>query len=310
MTKMIKAALVIVMAIAALSSPVAAQDRVTLGWGRMFTNDALGDARDRWRTGSYSVSRIRGINWSGELPSTFGEILEFRARAETLAPGSLVAPGLGDRRYAGVLAFGLHTHFDWRGNDVALGADLAFVGPQTGISNFQGLVHDLLGLPKSTVYDDQLGNAVYPTLVAELGRNVDIAGTARLRPFVEAQAGLETFLRVGGDLVIGQFGRGDLMLRDTATGQRFRAIDGSPGQGVSFVLGGDVTHVFDSKLLPIGDGAGLGARLADTRARVRAGVHWQGKKSSIFYGLSYLGREFEQQPEGQVLGSLSLNMKF
>jgi len=303
---MIKPALALLMAFASFATPSPAQDRVTLGWGRMFSNDTLGDGHDRWRTGSYSVSRIRGIGWSGDLPQNFGEILEFRARAETIAPGSLVDPDVGDRRYAGVLAFGLHTHFGWRGYDVALGADLAFVGPQTGLSRFQGGVHDLLGLPEPTVYDDQLENAVYPTLAAELGRSVDIAGTARLRPFVEAQAGLETYLRVGGDLVIGQLGQGDLMLRDGATGQRFRAIDGSPGQGVSFVLGGDVTQVFASKLLPIGDDA----ILSDTRTRLRAGVRWQGEKASIFYGLSYLGREFEQQPEGQVLGSLSLNMKF
>lgn len=306
MMKLIKGAVAVVLAIVAFAAPVMAQDRVTLGWGRIFSNDALGDGRDRWRTGSYSVSRIRGINWSGNLPQSFGEILELRARAETIAPGSLTAPAPGDRRYAGVLAFGLHTHFDWRGYDVALGGDLVVVGPQTGISGFQGVVHDALGLPTATVYDDQLGDAIYPTLVAELGRSVDLGATTRLRPFVEAQAGLETFLRLGGDLVIGQLGRDDLMLRDAATGQRFRAIDGSPGQGVSVVLGGDITQVFDSQLLPIGDDS----TLKDTRTRLRAGVHWQGEKSSIFYGLSYLGQEFEQQPEGQVSGSLSLNMKF
>lgn len=306
MIKTIKRASVFLVCLLFLGAPAVAQDRVTLGWGRMFSNDALGDGHDRWRTGSYSISRIRGINWSGDLPQAFGEILEFRARTETLAPGSLVSPAAGDRRYAGVLTFGLHTHFNWRGYDMALGADLAFVGPQTGLSRFQNLVHEALNLPEATVYDDQLGNAVYPTLVAELGRSVEVAGSARLRPFVEAQAGIETFVRVGGDLVIGQLGRNDLMLRDGATGQRFRAIDGSPGQGVSFVMGGDVTQIFASKLLPIGDDAVL----SDTRTRLRAGVHWQGEKTSVFYGLSYLGREFKQQPEGQILGSLSLNIKF
>ena len=306
MMKMVKTKLAVLMICLTCAVPAAAQDRVTLGWGRMFTNDALGDRHDRWRTGSYSVSRIRGYSWSGELPQNIGEILEFRARAETIASASLVTPAAGDRRYAGVLAFGLHTHFGWQGNEIAVGADLAFVGPQTQISRFQGTVHDLLGLADATVYDDQLGNAVYPTLVAELGRTVEFGENARLRPFVEAQAGLETFVRVGGDLVIGQLGRDDLMLRDASSGQRFRAIDGSPGTGVSFVLGGDVTQVFASKLLPNGDDA----TLSDIRARLRAGVHWQGEKASIFYGLSYLGREFEQQPEGQVLGSLSLNLKF
>jgi hypothetical protein len=48
-----------------LASSVAAQDRVTLGWGRMFTNDVFGDGKDRWKTGSYTVSRIRGASWDG-----------------------------------------------------------------------------------------------------------------------------------------------------------------------------------------------------------------------------------------------------
>lgn len=306
MMKMFKMQIAAVLISLTVATPGLAEERVTLGWGRMFTNDALGDGHDRWRTGSYSVSRIRGIRWSGDLPQGFGEILEFRARAETLAPGSLTAPATDDRRYAGVLGFGLHTHFDWRGAEVSLGADLAFVGPQTGLSGFQGAVHQLLGLEEPTVYDDQLGNAIYPTLVAELGRTVEFGDALRVRPFVEAQAGLESFVRIGGDLVIGQLGKGDLMLRDTATGQRYRAIDGAPWQGSSLVLGGDITQVFASKLLPNGDDA----TLSDTRSRLRAGVHWQGEKASVFYGVSYLSPEFEQQAEGQVLGSLGVNLKF
>ena len=47
----------------------AAQDRVTLGWGRLLTNDLLGDGRDRWRTGSYTLSRVRGPAWGGSLSS-------------------------------------------------------------------------------------------------------------------------------------------------------------------------------------------------------------------------------------------------
>ena len=80
----------------ALASPIAAEQRVTLGWGRLFTNDALGDGRDRWRTGSYTVSRIKGISWSGELPTTPGEIVEFRFRADTIAPASLTDPDKGN----------------------------------------------------------------------------------------------------------------------------------------------------------------------------------------------------------------------
>ena len=43
--------------------PAVAQERVTLGWGRLLTNDAIGDGKDRWRTGSYVLSRVRGPSW-------------------------------------------------------------------------------------------------------------------------------------------------------------------------------------------------------------------------------------------------------
>ncbi len=63
------------------TAPVQAQERVTLGFARLFNNDALGDTRDRWRSGGYSVSRFRGERWGGSLPTEFGAILEQRLRA-------------------------------------------------------------------------------------------------------------------------------------------------------------------------------------------------------------------------------------
>lgn len=289
-----------------LADAAVAQDRVTLGWGRLFSNDTIADGKDRWRTGAYSVSRVRGYRWDGALPQQFGEILELRARAEIVAPADLVTPLAVDRRYAALLSFGLHTHFDWRGIEVSLGSDLVFAGPQTGISGFQSFVHNVIGLPKPTVIDDQLGNAVYPTLVAEFGRKMTFGDAISLRPFIEAEAGVETFVRVGGDLVIGTLGRDDLMLRDPGTGQRYRVVEGGRNSGTSIVLGADVARVFDSVLLP-STGA---ATPSDQRTRLRAGVHWQGEKASVFYGVSYLGREFVQQPTGQVVGALNLNLKF
>ena len=127
-----------------------------------------------------------------------------------------------------------------------------------------------------------------------------------LRPFAEAQAGVESFVRVGGDMVVGSFGRGTVMARDMTTGQRYRVAESQINQGISFVLGGDIARVFDSALLP----STGGAVMSDDRGRVRAGVHWQGDKTSLYYGVSYLSPEFESQSEGQVIGSLSLNLKF
>lgn len=305
---MLKRLLLAAALVAAGIVPALAEGRVTLGWGRMFSNDQIGDGNDRWRSGSYSVSRVRGLSWQGQLPSQFGEILEFRGHSGIVAPSNLITPAARDRRYAGILSFGLHSHFDWKGAEVALGGDLVFTGNQTGVGGFQNWIHDRMGIsgPSNAVLDNQIGNAVYPTLVAEMGRTYALGEIARVRPFVEARAGVESLLRIGGDITIGDLGRDDLMLRDVTTGQRYRAVEGDRDEGFSLTLGGDMARVFDSALLPDAGAVTLG----DDRYRLRAGVHWQGKKAAAFYGVSYLSPEFDEQAKGQTVGALSLNLRF
>ncbi len=289
-----------------IAAPAVSEERVTLGWGRMFSNDALGDGHDRWRTGSYQVSMVRGVTFDGELPKQMGDLIEFRAMAQIVAPASLTVAAANDRRYVGMLSLGAHTQFDWRGNEVSFGGDLALIGPQTGISNFQKWIHHSIGLPAPLVVSNQLGNGIFPTLSGEIGRDFAISDQVTLRPFAEAQAGVESFVRIGGDVVIGNLGKGAVMVRDEVTGQRYRAVESAHNEGLSFVMGADLARIFDSALLP----SGGAAVLTEDRSRLRLGAHWQGKKSSVFYGVSYLSPEFNSQPEGQVVGALNLNLKF
>ncbi len=291
---------------AILAVPAAAQQREALGWGRLLTNDAIGDGKDRWRTGSYVLSHLRGPDWTGALPARPGEILEFRLRLETIAPADLVVANPLDRRYVGALSLGVHTHFETAGVESSLGADAVIVGPQTGISSLHEDLHDALGLPTPTVFGGQIGDDVFLTLTAEFGRTLPLGANGQFRPFVEAQAGAETLVRVGGDLTFGQFAMGALMLRDTTTGQRYRAVAGDGAQGVSVVLGGDIAEVFDSEYFLATDAI----TPSDTRKRLRAGMHWQGAQSEVFYGLTWLSKEFEEQPDDQVLGSINLRLQF
>ena len=221
-----------------------AEGRQTLGWGRLFDNDALGDLHDRWHSGSYTVSLLRGPQWSGQLSTGFGDILEYRFSGSTVTPANIASPAADDRRYVAPLSFGIKTHMYWRGLEANLGADLVAIGPQTGIGDFQSWLHGLLGAPQPDL-TNQLGNAFYPTLQAELGREFALSDQVSLRPFVSAQAGVETMVRAGGDLVIGSFGKGGLLLRDDTTGQRYSGIEGDASPGLSFTLGGDVAHVFE-----------------------------------------------------------------
>jgi hypothetical protein len=290
-----------------LCSVAQAEERVTLGWGRLFTNDAIGDLEDRWHTGSYTVSRLRGYNWSGALPKKAGRILEFRFVADTVAPSNLLSPAASDRRYAGSLTFSAATHFDLHGFDATYGGGATIIGPATGLGLFQSKVHEFLNLDApTTVLDDQIPNQILPYATAEIARSLDLSDLITLRPYLAGQAGAEDLLRIGGDLILGRMGKTDLLLRDTTTGHLFRGISGDAAAQFSLVLGVDLARVFDSVYLPDG---GV-AVMTESRHRLRVGYLWQGKKATVFSGLTYLSPEFDGQSEGQIVGSLSLNFTF
>lgn len=307
---------------AAFAAPVAAQDGGqngatayalptvhTLGVGRIFNNDYLGDTQDRWRTGSYAISIVRGAGWDGELPSMPGQIIEYRLRSEVIAPMKLNGPDSKDRPYVGAYSAGIHTHFAFGPTDISLGADLTATGPSTGISTGHQAFHDsYFSLPSlgRFVIDNQLGDAVYASATVELSWPLHIAPQATLRPFLEAQTGVEEIARLGFDVVLGRVGQQDLFLRDVPTGQLYRGIS-SPELGLGYVFGLDFALVGGSVYLP----EDFGTTPTDSRTRARAGVHWQfGEEQSMFYGLTWLSEEYVGQPEGQMVGSLKLNFNF
>ena len=279
--------------------------RETLGRARLFTNDLIGDGEDRWRSGAYSVSVLRGSGWDGGLPMRMGEIMEYRFRGETITPANINRPAAGDRLYAGVLSVGAHTYFTWQGLEAALGADVMVLGEQSGVRHMQEAVHDVFSLVSPNVQNFQVENGVYLHGTFELGQEIDLGG-ARIRPFVEVQAGVETLARIGFDLTIGDYGLDGLRVRDSMTGQRITAIDGGIDQGFSFLLGGDMAYVDSSRYLP----SDRGYEVEEARYRLRAGVNYAFGSSNIFYGLTHLSEEFVGQPEGQTIGSVSFGFQF
>lgn len=281
--------------------------RVQLGYGRLMTNDFFGDGEDRWRSGSVSASHVFGQSWYGDLPTQAGELLELRFQGETLSPSNLKRPAAGDRPFAGQVSLGLHTHYQTMGYEVALGGGLTVIGPQTGLDRFQKSLHEALGMAglSAATRAAQIRNQIHGDVVVEIGREIDLGGTARLRPFVEARAGAETLLRGGFDVTFGSVGLGELLVRDNVTGHRYRTID-QKDPGLSLVMGADFAHVSTSAYLP----EARGYTLTDSRNRVRAGLHWQGQKAAVFYGVTWLGKEFVGQAEDQVVGSWRLKIKF
>lgn len=278
-----------------------------LGFGSLFVNDLLGDGKDRWRTASYGTSRFWGYGWNGQLPTAPGDLLELRIGGEILSPASLTKHMPMDRPWAGMLSAGVHTQFQRRSTEFSFGGDILALGPQTRLDRLQGAIHDLFDFPgpSDEVRANQIPNKWLVRFVGEAGREFALGSQASLRPFVEARLGDENLVRAGVDLTLGQFGQGALMSRDWVTGNRYRS---GPNQekGMSFVVGADVAKVFSSVYLP----EDRGYELTDLRTRLRAGVHWQGKKHHLFYGVTYLSEEFEMQYEGQLVGAIRLSFRF
>lgn len=283
-------------------------NRKPLGYGRLTSNDLFGDGHDRWRTGSVTMSRAFGYRaWTGQAPSQLGQLLETRVQGQIITPANLQKVDLTDRPYAGALSFGLHTHASNRGFDYTIGADLVVIGPQTHLDDLQNLLHDAIGIkgPSEEVLALQIGNKVRLTAVGEIGRSYDLGEMVTFRPFGEARIGDETLVRVGADLSIGSIGRGELFARESISGQRYRVIYRS-GPGYSVTMGADIAYVSQSVYLP----KDRGYTLSPHRDRVRFGIRWQGDNASAFYGLTYLGKEFEGQPEGQLIGSIRIKLRF
>lgn len=290
-------------AIALVGQGAVAQETHILGLGRLFSNDLLGDGHDRWRTGSTSFSVLTGQGWDGNLAG--GPVLEYRLRTEIIMPGETVSQR-SDRPYVGALSMGLHHHSTIGPAEVSVGADLVVIGPQTGLSDFQGWFHDQFSIPAPRGTDSQLGNATYIAGTADVVWPVSLSPVTTLRPFVEAQAGVENTLRAGVDIVLGPVGQQDLWLRDGSTGQLYRGIQ-TAQTGFGFVIGADIAQVNSSVYLP----EDMGYIFEPMRWRARAGLHWQPTPDiSLFYGLAWLSPEFEGQDQGQLIGQIKLNFNF
>jgi len=286
-------------AIALFAGPASAE---ILGFGRLFTNDAIGDGHDRWRTGSSMWSLVTGPEWTGLYPQAVGTILEYRLQTQIVVPYR--ADGV--RPYVGMVSLGVHAPFGSDGVEGSFGVDVTAIGPQTRLSDFQERFHEAFSLSAPPGAEDQLGDALYLGAVAEIAYPLRVTETATLRPFAELRIGVEDMARIGADVALGRIGQADLVTRDTVSGQLIRAVEG-PGSGPIWVAGADVARVGASVLLP----ADRGVAPRDLRWRARTGLHWQfGAGASAFYGMTWLGPEFVGQDEGQVVGGVRLNFNY
>lgn len=289
-----------------LASLAHAGPRALLGESVTHTNDIIGDGMDRWRTATVDISYLYGPAAMQALPGQFGQFIELRARLEMINPEWVALPfPPNDRPYVGVLSFGAASHWARGHTEQSLGFDLVMTGPSTGVSDVQNWVHTNMNPINPQIIADQLPDALYPTVSYEYAK-VFTTGKLALRPFADMQIGVESFARAGFDLTLARRPDIGFRLRNSLTGQRVPALNPGGQRQLSLGLGADVAYVASSAYLP----ATRGATPSRLRTRLRAGVFYQSRRFDLFYGLSWHSPEFTAQREGQVIGTVSLGVRF
>lgn len=285
-----------------LATPLLAQERGFLGFSTFTTNDAFGDGADRWQTSSLSTSFLYGPKGLVDPPSRFGALWELRTGMQIITPENTQTPAPGDRAVAGILRAELWTHAARGGWDMALGVGVEAVGPGTRVIAAQDRFHQRFGFDRiaPAARAGQIGTTIRPMASASIARSVHMSDAITLRPFAEARAGLETYGRVGVDVLIGPGFDQGVLARDYVTGHLYKTNKGG-SPGVSAIFGVDVAGVVSSRYLP------APTRL---RPRLRGGLLVEENNFSVFYGATWLGREFVGQPSGQLVGSLQFRLKF
>ena len=284
----------------------------TLGVVTVFGNDwygiPFGDRYDRWRTGHVRLSVLRGERWNDALPAQPFELMEYRIRGEIIAPDNLATPAAGDRLYAPSWWLGATTHFGWSGYDVSTGADVVIVGPQTGIKPIHSEIHQFFGNnPINLSSADQLSNGIYLDAHAEVARGIALS-FGEVRPFVELRAGAETLARVGVDVTIGTLGRDGLRLRDQVSGQRVAAVNGFPERGWLVVPAGGGHGLCRILRLPAGK---PGPRPRRAAAPGPCGRQFRPRRQQFLLRPSATcRRNSKASPKGQVVGTLSFDLRF
>ena len=112
-----------------------------------------------------AMAMIVGAPVIDGLPTSPFELMQYRLRSEIIAPDDLaVANPFPDRPNAGVIGLGAFTHYERGADNISYGGVLVFVGPSTGLADFQDWAHDKIGIQGPTAAATQLGNKIYPTV--------------------------------------------------------------------------------------------------------------------------------------------------
>ncbi len=230
-----------------------------------------------------------------------------------------------DRPYAGWLYLGVGVV--WKNADVrnSLVFDLGVVGPWSYAQESQRVIHDLRGLDHPNGWDNQLHNEFGATVVYERmwrwPKHDRRSGFDwEFLPHAGAALGnVQTFANLGGELRAGLNLPDDFGTASIATSASTSTpVDGRMGADRSrFDLGLYAFARVDGRAVArnifldgntFGDGPSVGHNLFVADLSVGVAINW--KNTKLAYALVYRTREFDEQQDAQVFGTVSINLTF
>ena len=288
-------------------------------------NDAIGDGKDRYKSGGITQGwmipegRLTDEPW---LPG-FASGLEVQLRAFIATPENTFQPTPESRPFAEYAGFG--TYFRTVGAPRMLARDLTrSVEFRGGIE--LGIIGDPVPLLElqDLLHTNDVGKTQANTLGREFLANAEARYTWRFHqqlndtdlefaPFIQGSAGMrENSLRLGGDIIYGSSLEGRLWNHDLATGAMIPGgSQRREGPQTAIWLGGDVGFIGSDALLDGGfNGEGRRVGREPVTGRLRAGILFDFEDVALGYSLTLLTEEFDTQTHSQVIGALTIKVRW
>ena len=290
-------------------------------------NDRIGDGKDRYKTG--------GMTQSWVFPETLflderiipGRVsaLELQGRGFIATPDNTQAGGnTNDRPFVQYVGVGAY-HRSWsrpqRFSDHTTGALETRAGVELG---WQGDPLPLFELQDALHDNTQTNINTTNSVDGEFLINLEMEGVYRrqtssrlldldIAPFIRVSTGMrENSVRTGADVVIGSSLKARTWNHEPAIGA---LIPGGSKQregfNWAFWIGGDAGYVASDAFLDGGFAAdGPKVTREELTLRLRAGIMLEYDPVALVYSINWLSPEFERQPEGQIVGAVSLKYRF
>ena len=290
-------------------------------------NDRIGDGKDRYKTGGMTQSWVfpETLFFDERIIPGRVSAIELQGRGFIATPDNTQSGGSANDRpfvqYVGVGAY----HRSWsrptRFSDTTTGAVETRAGIEIG---WQGDPLPLFDIQDALHGDTQVTLNNSNTIDSEFLLNLEIEGVYRrqtssrfldldLAPFIRVSTGMrENSVRAGADIVIGSSLNARTWNHEPAIGA---LIPGGSKQraGLNWAIwiGGDAGYVASDAFLDGGFTAdGPEVERETLTFRLRAGLMLEYDPVAVVYSINWLSPEFERQPEGQLIGAVSLKYRF